>query len=498
MRYTKRKYLSALIILATSVMLSLFSQSCKDDFTTDPQYRLTFSTDTLKIDTIFTETLSPTNVVMVYNNTEKDIQISSILLESINNYFQINVNGKAGTQFSDVKIASGDSLFIFVQIAVKELGVNTPLYIEDKVKFIFNGNTQEVVLSAYGQDVYHIKSLLYIDQNTTWNNDKPYLIYDGIIVDTATTWTLQPGVQLYMKKKGNILVYGTIKMEGTPENEIIIRCHRTDMMTSKISYDDLADQWGGIQITESSTGNTINHALIKGGNFGLELDSSEIKEGEYRLIIANSQIHNMQGACLRAHHANIIAYNTIFSNGQNGCAILSCGDYRFDHCTFASYNKGLGFYKNAVTLSGVGYVELGATLNLPIKAQFHNCIISGSNEELNCMRSEDEEEGSFDYLFDHCLVQSTAHELEDTLRSISVINENPLFAEIKADEYRYDFHLQDNSPCKEKGDLGLILKNSHLKTDKEGVVRNIEAAPDLGALQVVVKGEETEEPQPVQ
>ncbi len=489
-KQTKHKYLSVALVIG--LLFSLLAQSCKDDFTTDAKYKLSFSLDTLKIDTIFTQMLSPTNVIMVYNKTDEDIKVSSILLESTSNYFQVNVNGKAGNQFSDVKIASGDSLFVFVQIKVNELGSNAPLYIEDKLKFIYNGNSQEVVLSAYGQDVYHIKQTLHIDQNTTWSNDKPYLIYDSIIVDSLVTWTLQPGVQLYLKKKGTILAYGTIRMEGTLDNEVTLRCYRSDKMTSKIHYDDLADQWGGIVFTSSSKDNFIEHALIKGGNFGIVIDSSDITES-YRLIIANTQIHNVHTTCLKAHHANILAYNSIFSNGQNGSVILSCGDYRFDHCTIAGYKKGLGYYKSALTLSGIGYINHATTLNLPIKAEFNNCIISGTSEELLCMRSEEETEGSFDYWFNHCLVQSKAEELNDTLRSISVIKDIPLFTAINTQDYQFDFHLKEESPCKEKGDLGMVLKNAYLQTDKEGVIRNTEAAPDLGALQIIVAQTDTTE-----
>lgn len=491
MRSTK-KFIETVASVVACVAFFLFSYSCKDDFTHDAKYRLSFSMDTLKIDTVFSESLTPTNAIMVYNHTEEDILVNSVWLESEHHYFQINVNGKSGSSFSDVKLMSGDSLFIFVQAVIKELGINTPLYIEDKIKFAYNGNTQEVVLTAYGQDAYHIKRPLHIDQNTIWSTDKPYLIYDSVIVDSAMTWQLQPGTRLYMKKEATLVVKGTAKMEGTIESPIILRTYRNDAYSSKYKYDQLADQWGGIQFTASSTGNIIRNTVIRGGHFGILVDSSEIKEEGYRLLIANSEIHNVNQTCLKAHHANILAYNSLFTNGQNGCLVLSCGDYRFDHCTIVSYLKGMGYYNKAITLSSVGFVEeSNKELQIPVTARFNNCIIAGSaQDELLFMKAEEEAEGEFNYLFDHCLLNDRITEAEDTVHLNQVINEKPMFVLADDKLMLYDFHLQEESPCKEAGDLGLVLKNEYCKSDKDGIVRNIEAAPDLGAYQIIPTAEE--------
>lgn len=500
MESIKKKYRSLLVVLSTILFLTTISYSCKDDFTTDSQYRLTLSVDTLKLDTILTQTISSTNIVKVYNQTEEDIKVASILFESEKGYFQINVNGKAGRSFSDVKIASGDSLYIFVQIMASELGQNAPLLIEDKIKFIYNGNTQQVVLSAYGQDAYHIRNTLHIDQNTVWNNDKPYLVYDSIIVDSVATWTIQHGARIFMHKKATILVNGTMKVEGVLGDEVLFRTHRTDRYSSKIAYDQMANQWKGIHIGSSSQKNEIHFANIMGGAFGIEIDSSEIND-DYRLILANSTIMNMESSCLKAHHAKILAYNTIFANGENGSVVLSCGDYQFDHCTIATYKRGMGFYSKALTLSNKGLAEFKEELNLPMKAHFNNCIIygnSGTQSEILFMQPKEKEVSQMDYMFDHCLLldKLTEEELNDSTHyNMTIINEKPNFVSTDYENLQYDFHLAEDSPCKEKGDIGQVLKKSYLQTDREGVVRNVEAAPDLGALQIVIteEGENEEE-----
>ena len=97
------------------LLLSLPLNGCKDEFTTDPEYKLTMP-DSLLFDTVISQTISPTAAFKIYNKTEEDIKIASITLNSSLNYFKININGKSGTSFSNVELRSGDSLFVFVQI----------------------------------------------------------------------------------------------------------------------------------------------------------------------------------------------------------------------------------------------------------------------------------------------------------------------------------------------------------------------------------------------
>lgn len=487
------------IVYALTIIYTCLNFSCKDDFTTDSSFKLTLSTDTLNFDTILTQTLSPTAVLKVYNRNKEDIKISSIILDSKYNYFKININGKAGTQFSDMEILAGDSLFIFVEIVAEENGDSLPLLIEDEIKFLYNGNVQRIVLSAYGQDAHHIKDILHIGGNVSWTNDKPYIIYDSIIVDSSSVLTISEGVTCYMKKNATIVVNGKIIINGTVDGEVNFRTDRKDNVTSKISYDQLNNQWGGIRLTSSSTGNFINHATIKSGTFGIEIDSAEISDKEYRLTIANSHIHNVQSACLKSFNANVWAYNSLFTNGNNGCVILAGGEYQFDHCTISSHQKGLGYYKYALTLSDSGYYERPAIAPLPFKASFRNCIIAGDTsigsmkkQEILIMKSTLTD--TLNYQFDHCLIHTNLSdkEIEQDFNHYQnvIANKAPRYILLDNKLSLYDFHLSEDSPCKERGDLGLILKNELYKTDKDGIERNVEAAPDLGAFQIVVKTEE--------
>ena len=471
-----------------------FSHSgCKDEFTTDPENKLTMP-DSLLFDTVFSKTISPTAIFKVYNETKENIKISSIVLESQSNYFQINVNGKSGTSFSDVEILSGDSLYVFVQIVADESGDDIPLLIDDKIKFLYNGNCQSVALSAYSQDVYHLREKIHIVSDTTWCGKKPFLVYDSIIVDSAATLTIKEGVMLYMKKNATMLVNGTLRIEGTLDNEVVFRTNRIDNVSKDLAFDLATNQWGGIHISSTSTGNKINYALIKGGAFGIEIDSAECNADAHRLVISNSHIHNAYSACLKANCANVLAYNSLFTNGYYGCVVLAGGIYQFDHCTISSHRTS--WY--ALTMSNCGYAEKPSTDVLPFKAVFNNCILDGYTkreplDEIYFRLFSTHTIDSLDFRFDHSLIYTDIPEEEivqdEAHFNQVIVNQSPMYVLIDNTNGLFDFHLSEESPCKEKGDLGLVLHNDAYKMDRDGVIRDVEAAPDMGAYQMVVKSD---------
>ena len=111
------------------------------------------------------------------------ISISDIHVADLaqNAKFRINVDGINDTRFSNVDIRGGDSIFIFVQAFINPNDDNAPLRVEDKIKFLTNGIEQEVVLSAWGQDVERLRKVDILE-NTTFTADKPYVIFDTLTI----------------------------------------------------------------------------------------------------------------------------------------------------------------------------------------------------------------------------------------------------------------------------------------------------------------------------
>lgn len=460
--------------------------SCKDDYTSDPSYQLQFSTDTIAFDTIFSEVLTPTQIVKVYNRTEKDILIESISVISESTCFQVNVNGMNGKLFSNQEIRKGDSLYIFAQAFPPKTGENTPLHIDGKIEFRYNKNIQQIALSAFGQDVNWCKKLV-IDKNTTWDNTKPYLIYDSLIVEKDVTLEILEGTNIYMHHDATIVLHGNIKANGNSSSPILIKGDRKDVIADDILYDQLSNQWGGIFVKSTSTENLFLNVDIRNGKYGFVVDSAEIDPIRTRLTIGNCHIHNMQQQTLQATHANIYAFNSLFTNGGNGCVVLQGGEYLFNHCTIAGYQKGAGIYNNALTLSDKVLFSNGPVIPITF-ATFNNCIIYGSSkEELQLLYSDNKE--TLNFYFDHTLIKAeniSEEFLSEKYFNDSYISEDPLFVTINTTDRKFDFHLNEIDVARKQGDVNIIVKFPECLTDKEGNIRSLDSVPDLGALQYVV------------
>lgn len=87
-----------IILFANIMMLAnvMLLASCADDdtFSTSPVFRLTFSADTLSLDTVFSTVPSHHKQLVVYNNNNDGMRISRVSMETgTRTPFRVNVNG---------------------------------------------------------------------------------------------------------------------------------------------------------------------------------------------------------------------------------------------------------------------------------------------------------------------------------------------------------------------------------------------------------------------
>ena len=479
------------LFLAFICLCAGIFSSCRDDsFTSNSSYKISFSTDTLSFDTIFTTILTPTKRIMVYNRTSENIRIENISLHSDYNRFQVNVNGRSGTVFHDIEIRSKDSLQIFVQVKVNELDQNAPLHILDSLVFKYNNNIQKVMLRTYGQDV-HLLRKETITEDIHWTNDKPYLIFDTLTVENDATLRIDAGVRLFFHNSATMVVNGKLNVEGDELNPVIFRGDRLDNLLSGLPYDKLSGQWGGILFTKESTGNRINGAMIRNGVFGIQVDSAEIQPGVRRLILSNSQIHNTKQVAFKATNASVYVYNSVISNGAYTCVLLEGGEYLFNHTTIANYPNGTRAFAALILAN---HVQFETSSVIPLKAEFNNCIIYGSFQQeikMDNLHGNGDVTDDFDYKFRSCLIRywfgnSTANSEfnpnSGAFRHV-IWNEDPYFLSTATDSY--DFHIGSSSAAIGKGDPEIIALYPECATDKAGVERGLNRDPDIGAYEYV-------------
>jgi hypothetical protein len=147
--------LSNFQILSGFFLLFLASlSSCKKD-KFDTNSGISFSTDTLLFDTIFTTLGSTTKSIIVRNTQKQSIKISNIKLAGgATSSYRINVDGDAGINFNDIEIPAKDSIYVFAEVTVNPNASNLPFIIEDSIQFTTNGKLQQVQLNAYGQNAH--------------------------------------------------------------------------------------------------------------------------------------------------------------------------------------------------------------------------------------------------------------------------------------------------------------------------------------------------------
>ena len=461
-----------IILIAGSILFS-----CKkEDFLTSPDVRLSFSTDTVFFDTIFTTIGSTTRYFTVHNPYDKPLKIGSVRLgRGASSPYRLNVDGVAGKEVDDLEINPRDSLYVFVEVTINPLGGNMPLLVRDSVVFRLNNKEQDVDLVAWGQDVHLVDG--QVVQTQTWENDKPYLIIHSMMVDTLHTLTIQPGVRIYSHFNSTIYVSGTLIVQGTGKEPVLFSGDRQEEM-----YDDIPGQWSGIYFLNGSNHNLIDHAVIQNGIYGVHLGNFYSADSFPDLHISNTIIQHMTFAGISSVGAWIRSENCVVADcGSYALSLTTGGNYRFVHCTIANYWNWSNRTTPSLLLTNYYHLEVGDTsvvfTGALVRADFLNMIIYGNKDAEMGLSSYSDEVG-FQYYFDHCLLKvKNPEEYGDATHYHTVFfNKDPGFVR----EADYDFQLDSLAFARDKGDLQIGMT---VPADLLGNDRTVDGHPDLGAYE---------------
>jgi hypothetical protein len=475
-------YKSTGLSLGLILFLVLFTNCRKEEQIYDnADAKLQFSTEIVAFDTVFSTITTSTRQLMVYNPYSKAIKISSITLAGgTQSAFSINVDGKAGVQFTDVEIRPKDSLYVFIQANINPSNQNNPFLITDSIIFRTNGNIQDVDLVAFGQDANFIVADTYrsglppykivsnVGETVVWDNSKPYVIYGYAVVDSAASLHIQAGAKIYLHKNSGIWIYkgGNLKVNGTKDQKVLFRGDRPEAW-----YTDAPGQWDRIWINEGSQDNVINHAIIRNSFIGIQAETLENPMGN-KLVIENTEIINASGIGLFSRNYNINATNNVIANcGQYCVALTYGGTYNFIHNTIANYWSGsirqtpAFYFNNYIVSNNVVYAK---NLNLT----FANSIIFGNN--INEFEMDTIPQSTVNYIFDHSILKTESNFSNNSAFVNCKRNSNPLFR----DYATQNFELLPGSPAI---DAGNTLYVPFAPNDKNEVPRI--GTPDMGAFE---------------
>lgn len=479
-------------ILATTIQLC----ACEDDetFSTSPSDMLTFSTDTVRMDTVFSTVPSSTRYFWVYNKSGENLRCKNVRLENGNQIgFRVNVDGAylgatSGYQVNDIEVRDKDSIRVFVELTSPNNYGNKPTEIEDNIIFsLESGRQQKVNLNAFSWDATMFRNMK-IDKDTIISSSKPIVVYGGIDVAENATLTIGKGTTLYFHGNAGINVHGTLVCQGTANETVTLRGDRLDRMFDYLPYDNVSGQWNGIRLTCASYGNHLTHTDIHGTFDGLKVDSSDVSR--LKLTIENSTIHNCQGTALDITNSFCVISNCQLTNTLGNCLNIEGGRVEMNNSTLAQFypfdsNRGV-----ALRFSGVKH---------PLQSFVcTNSLVTGyADDEMSGLRP-DKAAGSsndFNYTFSDCIMRTVKDTTEDSVRFVNVALENPKdtadagtkhFVKIDSDNQSYDFHLAETSKA-----IGAANPVTATKEDHDSKKRD--EKPDIGAYEFFISDDKKDQ-----
>lgn len=486
-------------VLSFSLILAV---ACSDyeTFSDDSSFRLEFSQDTIAFDTLVSTIPSSTKTLYAFNNNSNGMRISTIQLEGgAESRFRVNVDGRylAGGTWNDFEVLKHDSLVIRIEMTPPEVGTNEPLYFEDKLHFFLeNGAKQTVLLSGGAIDAYIMNGMI-VEEDQTLLTDKPYVIYDSLVVNKGATLTLTEGTKLMFHDKAALHVYGKLLVQGSLENPVVLRGDRMDHMFDYLLYDNTPSRWEGIIIHRGSFGNELYQCDLHSSCFGIIVeDTEEVTPDETKPSVTLDQciLHNIGGDGLQLNNCVSKVTNTQISNTLGHTVSISGGSHTFIYSTLAQFypftaNRGDGLH--------LASSEDGSEYGLLRKAHFINCVITGYGEDV-IMGENIPEDGSCSYLFHHCFLNTPV--VDDAEHFVNCIFDRDMkkdeekklvrdqnFVLFDTENFIYDFTPKDSSIIRSLADAtyeGLPL------VDRKGVSRLDDEGPDAGCYEFVKKPDE--------
>ncbi len=511
-----KKYFPFLIII-TIISLS----SCREDFEFElSSGDLEFSSDTLYLDTIFSNIGSSTYQFKVYNKSDEDISIPSVSLSlgDLSKY-RLNVDGIPGKSFDNVEILAQDSIFVFVEVTadINEIASqNSQFLYTDRIEFDSGSNLQSVELVTLVQDAVFlfperfndgttetltlgqddegndilIEGFFLDDSELVLTSEKPYVVYGYAAVPPGKTLEIQAGARVHFHEDSGIIVAntGSIQANGqlsqdqdALEGEIIFEGDRLEP-----AFADVPGQWGAIWMTQGSTNNSFNHVTIKNATVGMLMDSND-GTGNPTLTIKNTQIYNSANVGLLARTSFIDAENLVVNNsGQVSVNLSLGGQYNFKHCTIANFWQNSFRQFPALLIENQLETQEQTFVADLVEARFSNCIIYGNERvEVNFNRSDD---AAFNFKFENSLLRinpfnnqlfdEPEFDIEDPTKYENIIlNEDPIFLDAPLNR----LIIGSESPVVNFGNPSIAQE---VPLDILGINRTL--SPDAGAYQNII------------
>ena len=437
------------------IALILFVACTDDDnFSMSNGLRLSFTTDTVYMDTVFSRTPSSTYAFWVHNDNNEGIRLSSVHLNRRNQTgFRVNVDGSyldntLGSQINNLEVRRNDSILVFVELTSSETSQKDPALIEDDLVFTLeSGVQQKVNLRAWSWDAVKYDQL-FVTKDTVIESASPIIIYKGLNIQEGVTLTIRH-TTLYFHDQAGIEVYGNLVADSC-----VMRGDRLDHMFDYLPYDRVSGQWKGIHFYGSSAQNILSHTEIRNAENAIVLDSAQLDTMQVRLAMTRCVVHNAKGNGLEAVNAHISLHDCQFSNTWGDCVSIIGGIADISYCTLAQF-----YPFNADRGAALRFTNYRGDTDIPLlRLRCEGSIVTGYDEDV-VMGAVRDTITAFEYQFVKTLLRTPKVETADSIRFSGILWETPKdsiqgkkhFKTIDEDNLYYDFHLDSLSTAQGMG-----------------------------------------------
>jgi hypothetical protein len=454
-------------------LAAIFFSCRKESFIHSSDASISLSSDTLHFDTVFTTTGSITQLLLIKNENNQKLRLNHVTLKGgSTSAFRINVDGLPGPEVRNIEMEAMDSIYVFVTVSINANTADLPFIVRDSIEIDFNGNQEYVQLESWGQNAKFLKAQT-IKGNVTWTNELPYVILNGLTVDTNAVLTIEKGCRIYLHADAPLIVDGTLKVNGEKydSTRVSFQGDRLD-----VPFKDFPAAWPGIYFRGSSKDNEFNFAIIKNAYQGVVAEKPSVN-GNPRVTLNETIIDNIYDAGILGIQTSITARNCLISNCGKNIQLVYGGTYDFNHCTVATINSNYIEHKEPVLFLSNNARQNNVIITSFLNAAFKNCIFWGEGG-----KTEDEviisRQGTDPYhvSFENCLWKVKTSPASVSTSSNILLNVEPGFDSVNVEKNYYNFRLEPGSQLINKG------INTGLAVDLDGNPRAI-GLPDLGAYE---------------
>lgn len=407
------------------------NQSCTplEEQITDQNVVLRFSTDSLVFDTIFTDLKSVTKQLVVYNSSEKGINIDKIrLFGNAQASFSLVVNGQKANEVTDIFIRGKDSIRILasVNIPTNPAFIN-PFLITDSIEFVNNNISQKVIITAFGQNAKYYRGET-ISSNVVWDSTIAHFIFQTLTIAQGAELKILPGTKVYINDGQSLIINGNLMCEGDSNSRVAFRGRRLES-----EYQNVPSQWNGIVISSTTSAINLAYTSIRNAAGAIFTDTDEDINAD--ITIKNCDFYNFNGDIIRYNGGKLKIQNSLFSNTSGACINLkNCISVELYNNTFATGGTILKRNRENILLESIAdKIEI---LNNIIYG-FSN--IGNNQSELN-IKNTDEIKIN---LKNNLIESNIASQTQDTH---NIWNQYPKFRDFA----NYQFDLDSLSPAIDK------------------------------------------------